>query len=34
MSDKIKVYNYNKFDVGITLPDKPLGINIRPGSFA
>lgn len=34
MSNKIKVYNVQKFCVGVTLLDKPLGMNIKPGSFA
>jgi len=34
MNDKIILRNPNKFDVGIITPDKPNGINIRPGSFA
>lgn len=32
--DKIKVNNPQKFDVGIVLLDKPMGINIKAGSFA
>ena len=34
MSDKIKVYNPQKFDVGIITQDKPAGVNIKSGSFA
>ena len=34
MSDKMKVYNPQKFDVGVVLLDKPMGINIKAGSFA
>ena len=34
MNDKIVLRNTQKFDVGIMTPDKPLGVNIRPGSFA
>ena len=34
MSEKIRVYNPQKFDVGIVTLDKPLGINIKAGSFA
>lgn len=30
---KIKVYNRQKFNVGIKMPSKPDGINIAPGSF-
>ena len=30
---KIKVYNRQKFNVGIKLPNKPDGVNIAPGSF-
>ncbi len=33
MPEKIKVYNPQKFDVGVALLDKPLGINIKAGSF-
>ena len=33
MSDKIRLTNTTKFDIGIVLPDKPLGMNIKPGSF-
>lgn len=33
MSNKIKVYNVQKFNVGVRTPDKPDGINIAPGSF-
>lgn len=34
MKDKIVLRNPQKFDVGIITPDKPQGVNIRPGSFA
>ena len=34
MSEKIRVYNPQTFDVGIVTLDKPLGINIKAGSFA
>lgn len=34
MAEKIKVYNRQKFNVGVKLLDKPDGINIAPGSFA
>lgn len=34
MSEKIRLTNVMKFDIGIALPEKPLGINIRPGAFA
>lgn len=35
MTDKIVLRNPQKFDVGIvTSPERPLGVNIRPGSFA
>lgn len=34
MNDKIVLRNPQKFDIGIITPDKPLGVNIRPGSFA
>lgn len=30
---KIKVYNRQKFNVGIKTPSKPDGVNIAPGSF-
>lgn len=33
MSDKIRLTNTTKFDIGITLPEKPLGLNVKPGSF-
>lgn len=33
MADKIKVYNPQKFDVGIITQDKPMGINVKSGSF-
>lgn len=32
--DKVKVFNPQKFDVGVVTLDKPLGFNIKPGSFA
>lgn len=34
MEDKIILRNLQKFDVGIVTLEKPLGVNIRPGSFA
>lgn len=34
MSDKIKVFNPQKFDIGVITLDKPMGINIKSGSFA
>lgn len=35
MTDKIVLRNPQKFDVGIvTSPERPMGVNIRPGSFA
>lgn len=34
MADKIKVYNRQKFNIGVKLLDKSEGINIAPGSFA
>lgn len=34
MSEKIKVYNVQKFNIGIRTPEKPDGMNIAPGSFA
>lgn len=34
MNDKIILRNTQKFDIGIVTPEKPLGVNIRPGSFA
>lgn len=33
MSNKIKVYNPQKFDVGVVTPDKQGGFNIPAGSF-
>lgn len=33
MSEKIKVYNKMKFNIGIKTPENQNGINIRPGSF-
>lgn len=32
--EKIKVYNLQKFNIGVKTPDKPDGMNITPGSFA
>ena len=32
-SEKIRLRNPNKFDVGIITPDKPYGINIKQGTF-
>ena len=32
-SERIRLRNPNKFDVGIITPDKPYGINIKPGTF-
>lgn len=34
MTEKIKVYNRQKFNIGVKLLDKNDGINIAPGSFA
>lgn len=34
MAEKIKVYNRQKFSIGVKLLDKNDGINIAPGSFA
>lgn len=34
MEKKIKVYNRQKFNIGIQLLGKQDGINIAPGSFA
>lgn len=34
MINKIKVHNPQKFDIGVVLLDKPMGINIKAGSFA
>jgi len=34
MAEKIKVYNRQKFNIGVKLLDKNDGINIAPGSFA
>ena len=34
MSEKIKVLNPQKFDVGVVTPDNKLGINIKAGTFA
>lgn len=31
---KIKVYNHQKFNIGVKLLSKPDGMNIAPGSFA
>lgn len=31
--ERIKVFNNNKFDVGVRLMDRPLGVNIKAGSF-
>lgn len=33
MENRIKVYNRQKFNIGIKLPSKPDGLNIAPGSF-
>ena len=33
MSDRIRLRNPQKFNVGIVTPDKPHGINIIPGGF-
>ena len=33
MSDRIRLRNPQKFNVGIVTPDKPHGINIAPGAF-
>lgn len=32
--EKVKLYNPQKFDVGIKTINSPMGINIKPGSFA
>ena len=34
MAEKIKLWNPQKFDVGIVTPENKLGINIQAGSFA
>jgi len=34
MEDKIMLRNPQKFDVGIVTLEKPLGVNIKAGSFA
>lgn len=34
MAERIKVYNLQKFDVGVVTFDRPMGLNITPGSFA
>lgn len=34
MAERIKVYNPQKFDVGVVTFDRPMGLNIAPGSFA
>ena len=34
MAERIKLLNPQKFDVGIVTFDKPMGINIKAGSFA
>ena len=33
MSEKIRVINPQKFDVGVITQDKPLGLNIKSGGF-
>lgn len=33
MSDKIRLNNPNKFNVGIVTPEKQYGVNILPGAF-
>ena len=33
MSEKIRIYNKTKFNIGIKTPTNDIGINIRPGSF-
>ena len=33
MTDKIRLYNRTKMNIGIKTATNPLGINIRPGSF-
>lgn len=33
MADRIKLSNPHKFDVGIKTQDKPMGMNIKAGSF-
>ena len=32
--ERVKVFNNNKFNVGVSLLDRPLGMNINAGSFA
>ena len=33
MSERIRLKNPQKFNVGIVTPDKPYGLNIAPGAF-
>ena len=33
MADKIKLVNPQKFDVGVRTQDRPMGMNIKAGSF-
>ena len=33
MSEKIRIYNKTKFNIGIKTPANMMGVNIRPGSF-
>lgn len=33
MAEKVKLYNPQKFDVGIRTQDRPMGMNIKAGSF-
>ena len=33
MSERIRLRNPQKFNVGIITPDKPHGLNIAPGAF-
>ena len=33
MSDKIRVINPQKFDIGVVTQDKPMGMNIKAGGF-
>ncbi len=33
MADRIRVYNPQKFDIGVATQDKPIGMNIKAGSF-
>lgn len=33
MADRIRIYNPQKFDIGVTTQDKPIGMNVKAGSF-